>query len=201
MINLNKFWPCMIFNRNTKSYAQVSTDTRGIFCISLNSCITVTTFHGYNEDIWPVPVFVIARVWLYFLFLMHFKMVHVGKTNIFFCFFQQSFSGVDQRNLLLANTDMLVNIKSARMLKPGVNLKDQVCGCIYAHCMEVLFNCFFLLRDYLIGFFIERYCKCPNFVCNPSTNYFTKLFICVGKVIESMLMFFSRKQGCLKSNP
>ncbi len=38
----------------------------------------------------------------------------------------QSFSGADQRNLLLANTDMLVNIKSARMLKPGVNLRDQV---------------------------------------------------------------------------
>ena len=40
--------------------------------------------------------------------------------------FLQTFSGADQRNLLLANTDMLVNIKSARMLKPGVNLQDQV---------------------------------------------------------------------------
>ena len=49
----------------------------------------------------------------------------------FFCLiivynFLQTFSGADQRNLLLANTDMLVNIKSARMLKPGVNLQDQV---------------------------------------------------------------------------
>ncbi len=32
---------------------------------------------------------------------------------------------------------MLVNIKSARMLKPGVNLKDQVCD-VAAHCMYYL---------------------------------------------------------------
>ena len=32
----------------------------------------------------------------------------------------------DQKNLLLSNTDMLVNIRSARMLRPGYNLLDQL---------------------------------------------------------------------------
>ena len=38
----------------------------------------------------------------------------------------REFCAADQRNLLLSNTDMLVNIRSARMLRPGHNLHDQM---------------------------------------------------------------------------
>ena len=40
--------------------------------------------------------------------------------------FFREFCGHDQKNLLLSNTDMLVNIRSARMLRPGYNLLDQL---------------------------------------------------------------------------
>lgn len=40
--------------------------------------------------------------------------------------FFQSFSHEDQRNLLLSNTDMVVNIRSARLLRPGNNLQVQL---------------------------------------------------------------------------
>eukprot|EP00095_Tigriopus_kingsejongensis_P007212 snap_masked-scaffold1268_size51707-processed-gene-0.2 protein:Tk07212 transcript:snap_masked-scaffold1268_size51707-processed-gene-0.2-mRNA-1 annotation:"vitamin d3 receptor b-like" len=40
--------------------------------------------------------------------------------------FFQSFSLPDQRSLLLHNTDMIVNIRSARLLRPGINLQAQV---------------------------------------------------------------------------
>ena len=35
-------------------------------------------------------------------------------------------SARDQFNLLLKNVDMVVNIRTARILKPGVNLRDQL---------------------------------------------------------------------------
>ena len=38
----------------------------------------------------------------------------------------REFCSEDQRNLLICNTDMLVNIRSARMLRPGSNLQDQI---------------------------------------------------------------------------
>lgn len=38
----------------------------------------------------------------------------------------REFCAQDQKNLLLSNTDMLVNIRSARMLRPGFNLLDQL---------------------------------------------------------------------------
>ena len=38
----------------------------------------------------------------------------------------REFCSDDQKNLLLSNTDMLVNIRSARMLRPGFNLQDQL---------------------------------------------------------------------------
>ena len=38
----------------------------------------------------------------------------------------REFCSQDQKNLLLSNTDMLVNIRSARMLRPGFNLQDQL---------------------------------------------------------------------------
>ena len=38
----------------------------------------------------------------------------------------REFCAQDQKNLLLTNTDMLVNIRSARMLRPGFNLQDQL---------------------------------------------------------------------------
>ena len=38
----------------------------------------------------------------------------------------REFSAHDQKSLLLSNTDMLVNIRSARMLRPGYNLLDQL---------------------------------------------------------------------------
>ena len=38
----------------------------------------------------------------------------------------REFCAHDQKNLLLSNTDMLVNIRSARMLRPGYNLVDQL---------------------------------------------------------------------------
>ena len=40
--------------------------------------------------------------------------------------FFQSFSAHDQRCLLLNNTDMVVNIRSARLLRPGINLTAQL---------------------------------------------------------------------------
>ena len=40
--------------------------------------------------------------------------------------FFREFCSQDQKNLLLSNTDMLVNIRSARMLRPGFNLQDQL---------------------------------------------------------------------------
>lgn len=40
--------------------------------------------------------------------------------------FFRSFTSNDQRSLLLKNTDMIVNIRSARILRPGVNLQDQL---------------------------------------------------------------------------
>ena len=41
--------------------------------------------------------------------------------------FFTSFTPEDQRQLLLSNTDMLVNIRSARLLRPGINLTSQIC--------------------------------------------------------------------------
>ncbi|XP_059087540.1 nuclear receptor ROR-alpha A-like [Tigriopus californicus] len=40
--------------------------------------------------------------------------------------FFQSFVLPDQRNLLLHNTDMIVNLRSARLLRPGINLQAQI---------------------------------------------------------------------------
>ena len=40
--------------------------------------------------------------------------------------FFQSFDAADQRALLLSNTDMVVNIRSARLLRPGINLQAQL---------------------------------------------------------------------------
>lgn len=52
---IEKFWPRVTFNRNTESYVKHKYSC--IFCISFKlSKITVATFHGYNEHIWPVPV-------------------------------------------------------------------------------------------------------------------------------------------------
>lgn len=40
--------------------------------------------------------------------------------------FFQSFVLPDQRDLLLHNTDMIVNLRSARLLRPGINLQAQI---------------------------------------------------------------------------
>jgi hypothetical protein len=40
--------------------------------------------------------------------------------------FFKCFGTDDQRHLLLANTDMIINVKTARVLRPGINLQDQL---------------------------------------------------------------------------
>ena len=48
------------------------------------------------------------------------------KIKNIFLFFVFRLSARDQFNLLLKNVDMVVNIRTARILKPGVNLRDQL---------------------------------------------------------------------------
>jgi hypothetical protein len=50
------------------------------------------------------------------------RIIHFAKQLPYFT----SLSDEDQKNILLANQDMIVNIKSARVLRPGVNLRDQL---------------------------------------------------------------------------
>ena len=51
-------------------------------------------------------------------------MTRASFKKIFVSFFRLSVK--DQFNLLLKNVDMVVNIRTARVLKPGVNLRDQL---------------------------------------------------------------------------